>query len=155
MQNKKLRNTVRSMYLHSSPQQLANSILPEQLEFAHYLDRCYGRQIAKNYLRLVTDPKYLSKERLAIVKRNAIVLERAWQFTKEVERPAEGWKIAAQQHIQKVGDEIRAVQPSISLKELEREISKTYPFGPRTRHPHQVWRKELKSYLSQFKRRGA
>lgn len=127
----------------------------EDVEYARYLDRVHGRVVAKNYLRAITDPGYLSTERLAAVKRAEKGLERA-AFKQKVSCPPEGWKFAIRKHIWRLGDEILAVTPDIQIKDLERAITKSYSYGPKADHPYKVWREELKAYLSQvhFERTG-
>lgn len=125
-------------------------ICPAHLEYAQYLDRHHGRAIAKNYLRSVTDPNYMSTQRLGAVKHAEKCLERSL-FTPNPKCPPEGWEIATRKHIQEVGGEIVAFNPNISPQELEKRITKTYPFGAKVNHGYKVWRKELKSYISQIK----
>lgn len=43
-------------------------ISPEHLAFARYLDAQYNRRTAKRYLKLVTNPDYMSTKRMAGVK---------------------------------------------------------------------------------------
>lgn len=131
------------------------TLSPEDVEYARYLDRVHGRVVAKNYLRAITDPNYLSTERLAAVKRAEKGLERA-AFKQKVSCPPEGWRLTIHRHIRQVGNEILAVTPDIQIKDLERAIAKSYCYGPKADHPYKVWREELKVYLGQihFERTG-
>lgn len=121
---------------------------PEQLEYAQELERSHGRAVAKNYLRVVSDPNYLSTERLAAVRRAEKGLQNA-AFKQKVPCPPEGWKFAIRRHIWRLGRETLAENPDIQVKDLERTITKSYCYGPKADHPYKVWRQELKVYLGQ------
>lgn len=128
-----------------------NRICPDHLEFARYLDRYYGRAIAKNYLKFICNPEYMSLRRQGSVKHSEKALERA-NFQPKMPRPKEGWRCAAQAHIQRVGREILEATPNLAPKELEKAISKTYPFGGlKMGQGYRVWRKELKAFLEQVR----
>lgn len=132
-----------------------STLSPEHLEYARYLDRVHGRIVAKNYLRAVTSPDYLSTERLAAAKRAEKGLEKA-AFNQKVPCPPEGWRFAIRRHIRQVGRETLAATPDIQIKDLEQAITKSYSYGSKADHPYKVWREELKAYLSQvhFERTG-
>lgn len=124
-------------------------ICPAHLEYARELDRNHGRAIAKNYLRQVLNPDYMSPYRLGAVKHAEKALERA-NFQPKIQRPPNGWQFAIRTHIQRVGSEILKQYPSIGLRSLRQEINKSYPFGSKANYPYRVWRKELKAYLKQI-----
>ena len=41
--------------------------------------------------------------------------------------------------------------PSISIKELRRKISKAYPFGERKYHPYKIWLDEVRRAIRREK----
>lgn len=123
-------------------------ICPAHLEYARELDRTHGRAIAKNYLRQVLSPDYMSAHRLGAVRHSEKSLEKS-VFAQEIPRPPEGWRVAMRQHIEKIGGEILAQFPDIEPKVLGKQIAKTYSYGSKTNHPYRVWQKELRHYLKQ------
>lgn len=124
-------------------------IPPAHVEYARLLDRTHGREIAKNYLRAVTDPSYMSPRKLADVKKSEQMRDAA-AFCAKVPRPPGGWKKAAIVHITEVGAELITDNPNSSPQQLEKAIAKTYPFGARENQPYKVWREELKRYIEAF-----
>ena len=125
-------------------------ICPAHLEYARELDRNHGRAIAKNYLRQVTSPDYMSPHKLGAVKHAERAMEKTLALM-NVPCPPEGWETATRAHIQRVGSEIVERHPGIEPKELEKSITQTYPFGPKANHSYKVWRKQLKAYIDQVK----
>lgn len=125
-------------------------ICPAHLEYARELDRNHGRAIAKNYLRKVLDPDYMSTKSLGAVKHAEKSLEKAIA-RQPVPEPPEGWQAAAKSHIKQVGDKFLAVNPDIEPKSLEKAIGKTYPFGSKQGKPYKLWLKELRAFIKQFR----
>lgn len=126
-----------------------NRICPAHVEYARYLDRCHGREIAKNYLRKISSPDYMSVKKLKAVKHAETSLKKQLG-QRRPDCPPEGWRICHQNHIQKVGDEILAAQPDIELKALEKAITKTYAHGSTSTYAYKVWREELRAYIKQI-----
>lgn len=125
-------------------------ICPAHLEYARELDRNHGRAIAKNYLRRVLGPDYMSTKSLGDVKRTEKAIEKA--IAKQpVPQPPEGWQAAAKNHIKQVGDKFLTINPDTEPKSLEKAIGKTYPFGPKQGKPYKLWLKELRAYIKQFR----